>query len=199
MGEYATNPRNGQRIKLGTCEDLFYVTAADLAALAAAGWKGDGCDLAEYIENPAFRCRLPKPDDVPGDVSTIEARDYNTGPRYRVDLSERVAKVVRNEVDHGDLHIHKGGINVFVPCPMGKTPGRISAGFVAHAYLVAQGMGDGRAVYQCPWCEHKFNLKGSPVQGELCAAFDAAYPNRGEPWESLRQLVRAGLVEVAAV
>lgn len=175
MGEYAEHPVTGRRIKLGTCECFYYATRGDLAALDAAGWRGDGGQkIADYLEERTIFCCLPKPGDIDGDADTIEAREPEFPNRYRITLEANALEAL-SVVDHYDLYLNhsKSGATFHVPCPLGskwrggpdiRQPAR-------HIDLVAIGCGNGRAVYECPYCRAKFNLAGAPIQPVVLEAF----------------------------
>ena len=166
MGEYAENA-SGHRIKLGTCEDLMYVTRQDIEALGAAGWKDDNDqNVRSYLDIEACRVALPRLYDVAGDVARIEAEKPEFPHRYRINLDAATVEMLR-DIDHSDIYFHKAGTNFFVPCPMGQKWDKSikSSQIHHHIDLVAEGLGKKpRAVYQCPYCGAKFNLRGHASQ-----------------------------------
>ena len=172
MGEYAQSP-SGTRIKLGTCECLFYVTRADVVALHRAGWRGDGCSLQSYLNNQAFRFALPSTFDIPGDIATIENRKPDYAHRYRIRVNAATVDALRSEVDHGAMCHNANGVNFILPCPCGKDwDGSIkTSGLHLSFDLIAEGA-DGRAVYGCPFCGHSFNLVGHSLQPAMRRMFD---------------------------
>ena len=140
MGEYAENA-SGHRIKLGTCEDLMYVTRQDIEALGAAGWKDDNDqNVRSYLDIEACRVALPRLYDVAGDVARIEAEKPEFPHRYRINLDAATVEMLR-DIDHSDIYFHKAGTNFFVPCPMGQKWDKSikSSQIHHHIDLVAEG------------------------------------------------------------
>jgi len=176
MGEYADNVLTGDRIKLGTCEDLFYVTRADLEALSAAGWIGDtGENVRTYLDCKVSRVALPRVYDIAGDVDTINKREPFYKHRYRIGINPDVAEAIR-EVEHTRMYFNKAQTNFFVPCPLGKdwTPemSKQASRIHPHIDLIAEGVGPRpRAVYECPYCSTKFNLRGHSAQLAVLTMF----------------------------
>lgn len=175
MGEYAS--RGADRIKLGTCEDLMYVTREDVEALSDQGWQGDGGmkTLRKYLDCKAVRFALPRLYDVAGDVSTIGNRKPDFEHRYAIQIDADVVEMLR-DVDHSDICLNQAGTNFFIPCPMGSKPNPVrNSGVHARIDLVAIGGGNGRAVYQCPYCRSKFNLAGHAAQNVVQRAFESRW------------------------
>jgi hypothetical protein len=172
MGEYARKGK--ESVRLGTCEDLMYVTQDDVEALCAQGWEGDGGmkNLRRYLDCKAVRFALPRLYDIPGDVNTIESRKPDFEHRYTITIDAATADLLR-DVDHSDICLNQAGTNFFIPCPMGNKPGNVrNSGVHARIDLVAIGGGNGRAVYQCPYCRTKFNLAGHAAQYAVLRAFE---------------------------
>jgi hypothetical protein len=166
MGEYATLPNSDEQIKLGTCEDLMYVTRADIEALSAAGWQTEqGRPVSQYLGIGVFRVALPRLYDVPGDIDTIKNRQPDYPHGYRIWIDDRTLAMI-SEVKHSDVYFHKEGVNFFVPCPMSTSEHKVrSSGVHQRIDLIAEGLGDQRrAIYRCPYCCTKFNLCGHAAQ-----------------------------------
>ena len=175
MGEYAK--RGTDQIKLGTCEDMMYVTCDDIEALTAQGWEGEGGmkRLAGYLDCKSVRFALPRLYDIPGDAETIRNRKPDFEHRYAISLDADLVEMLR-DVDHGDICLNQAGTNFFIPCPLGNKPQTIRSSPVhARIDLVAIGGGNGRAVYQCPYCRTKFNLAGHAAQFAVLRAFETRW------------------------
>lgn len=172
MGEYAQFGK--RRIKLGTCESLMYASLDDLKALHRAGWNGDGpTSLLDYIKEPSFFCTIPRAYDVPGDANTIENREPEMANRLQIDIDAvTVAELVG--VYHANLYHSAAGVNFIIPCPLGKDwkAANLKTSPMRHYIeLCAEGCGNGRAIYRCPFCGAKFNLAGADSQNRVRAAF----------------------------
>jgi hypothetical protein len=188
MGEYA-NGRGGRRIKLGTCENLFYVTRADVEALHRDGWRGDGMPLTNYLSCKVSRFALPKPGDVPGDHEAIENRQPDYPHRYRLRADADVVEALRCDVDHGQIYAPVNGTNFIIPCPLGKDwNGTLKTSPLYPAFdLIAEGA-NGRAIYACPYCGRQFNLVGHAMQARFRQMFDDQHSSSPQA-EYLRRLI----------
>lgn len=191
MGEYATSP-TGRRIKLGTCENLYYVTRDDIAVLARNGWHGDGGnrDLHTYLDKP-FRSRIGGFSDMPGDPDTIEARepwDFRSG--YRIPATDGIMWALLNDVEHGSIYHECNGRRLHLPCPCGadwnSNGGQQGVWFVS---VVAIGHDPARLIFQCPGCEWPFNLHGHEAMGDVLDYLERAKPMNGVPDRQLEQLI----------
>lgn len=198
MGEYANGPKD-ERIKLGTCEDLFYVSRADVLALIARGWTGDGCKLQSYLDERSFRLCLPSQHDIPGDIRTITDREPDYKHRYAIRVDAGLIDALRSEVDHLLMYHRVNGTNFMIPCPFGKQTDRIykHSGLSYSIDFLAEGA-DGRAIFGCPYCSTKFNLCGNDRQAEVVAAFDSQWlqgPSRigAEHGLALVKILRHGM------
>lgn len=170
MGEYATGP-TGRRIKLGTCEDLWYVTRADVRELSRRGWKDDdGQPLSRSYLGGSYRYRLDR-QEQPGVLSIIESREH-TDPGVTVPIDDEVQRLIRTEVAHHQIALHRGGVNFFVPCPYGSEWESCN---IRHSpipecrqiEIVAEGAEPRRAVFRCPFCEALFNLHGTKAAASI--------------------------------
>lgn len=197
MGEYAR--RGDASIKLGTCEELYYVTRADIEALASSGWRGEGGnhDLRSYLECKPCRVRLPGPwSELAGCENTIGKREMGTRPEFRIAIDPDFASAL-GEVEHGRMCHHAGGTNFFIPCPFGKDEPKVkTSGLHPHIMLSGEGLGNGRAIYRCPYCNAAFNLMGHPLQMAVALAFEEQWNGKfggdGKRYEYLLGLIRAG-------
>jgi hypothetical protein len=74
MGEYAIRNSDGQEIKIGTCENMYYLRYSDRDKVRAMKGNVDPMDESESKE---LRYRLPFPDE--DNVRPGEYKDYNRG------------------------------------------------------------------------------------------------------------------------
>ena len=208
MGEYAEHPTTGRRIKLGTCEDLMYVTRADLEALAAQGWKGDGATtMRDYLACKVSRVALPASSTdlvAVADPHTIDNRKPDPeGIPIRLSRDGNAFEKIRDEVDHGSMYFPKNGTNFILPCPFSKDWATVS-GVVKHSPMheptiqfCMEGLNPRRAVFRCPWCSHKFNLHGDPALLEVIYAFEEQWREMtkwdGPRYRYLDELLLAGV------
>lgn len=112
MGEYATIKRTGERIKIGTCEDLFDLRwdQAHLVRREDGPW--DDAALA------AYRFRFPFPDED----------HIQPGQFTDVDRGVPIHGLPQPEMDHDRVQFvaSSAGYNLTIPCPEGQpgcTPG----------------------------------------------------------------------------
>lgn len=201
MGEYATSP-SGRQIKLGTCENLYYVTRADVEALASAGWHGDGGnkDLRTYLGKP-FRSRVESFSEPAGDPDIIDARDpWSFATGIRVPMTDGMREVIRAEVEHGSIYHECNGRRLILPCPCGK---EWNSNGTQHGTLsvsiVAVGHDPERLVFLCPGCEWPFNLHGNPAIGDVLEHLQRSKPLNGVPDRRLEYLIRIATAGVEAI
>ena len=72
MGEYAIRKSDGQKIKIGTCEEMYYLRYSDRDKVNALSGNVDPMDEKEVQE---LRWRLPFPDE--DGIKPGEYRDYD--------------------------------------------------------------------------------------------------------------------------
>lgn len=147
MGEYAEY--RGQRVKIGTCEDLYYLRWDQHAAIT--GYPFDAETLA------AFRFRFPFPDEDGTEPGAFE--DFDRG--VRLWGFEQPA-----EVDHGSTQFTatypRNGYVASLPCPEGPDApeGIHRNGYGGPAALVQQAWRGGRLVgiARCNGCGARYRL-----------------------------------------
>lgn len=108
MGEYAIRKSDGERIKIGTCEDMYYLRYEDRAKVRALSGNVD-----PEREATALRFRLPFPDEDGLEPGSYE--DYNRG----VLLFRGNEYFTDDETanDPGNIQLtHPSGLLVNVPC-----------------------------------------------------------------------------------
>lgn len=207
MGEYAR--KGDQSVKLGTYEDLFYVTKADVMALKATGWKGDdGNDLQSYLDDRTFRFLLPTTPGSPGDLDTISEREFPSSHYFRIpfDPSSSLADLLLDKIDHLKCYTDLKPIDrprygqsprLVHPCPLSREwiPGCVKVDGGGYVDLCMEGAKDGRAIYRCPFCGSKFNLVGSTAQSEVLDSFRKVYGLNNKAIESI--IMAGSLAEVA--
>ncbi len=113
MGEYATRISDGENIKIGTCEQMYYLRADQVNQIAPVRGSVNPRLLA-HAGGIRFRFPFPQEDGVlPGN---FEDYDYGLG-LYGVEVPE--------DIDHGHLQFSrnypsKGGMLLSIPCPRSK-------------------------------------------------------------------------------
>lgn len=104
MGEYANY--GGQYIKIGTCEDMYYLRAQDAHKMGPA----DGSlDPKDPDVQKVIRFRFPWPEE-----------DYQSPGEYEPFRSEGLHIPVPDDVTHGHRQFATEGYNVCLPCPESK-------------------------------------------------------------------------------
>lgn len=148
MGEYAMF--NGSRVKIGTCEDMYYL-------------RWDQRRLVRESETPLFdedvlkaiRFRFPFPDEDGTEPGAFE--DFGRG--FRLYGFEAPA-----EVEHGSVQFSApNGYLLLVPCPEGSEApaGIMRNGYGGSASLVQQAWRGGRLVgiARCNGCGAAYRLE----------------------------------------
>jgi hypothetical protein len=108
MGEYAQRNSDGDSIKIGTCEDMYYLRAdqADQITSTRGSLDPQNEQTAQRIR---FRFPFPEEDNIlPGDFT-----DHDKGlTAYGIEVPE--------EVEHRKIQFTAPGILVSLPCPESK-------------------------------------------------------------------------------
>jgi hypothetical protein len=178
VGEYARRKSDGAEIKIGTCENLYYLRADQVDQVEPLPNSLDASDPAIW---PHVRFRFPWPDEdneAPGDFEAkfdraIAARDA----------------VAPQDVEHGTVQfIAHAGYNVSLPCPEsrdaewlrllkpdGPSPVAIHRnGFPGAVLLVQQKhLADGRLVpvCKCGGCGYPYRIEDPAEIEALALAF----------------------------
>jgi len=129
MGEYAKY--HGDEIKIGTCEDMYYLTHRDRAKVSAL--RGNVDPVADVH---ALRFRFPWPDEdhiEPGGPYESFGRAVAVPASF--DLGE-----LRGSFDHHTVQfVAREGYMLSLPCPEGPTPPDVTRnGFAGALFLTAQ-------------------------------------------------------------
>lgn len=173
MGEYIRI--KGDQIKLGTCDDLRYVTRREAQYLGSQADKD--CDyfaLAYLLRSPAVWWRFPAdevaaPFTVERIKATAHARELKPHPWCFTVPPEAV-----DGVEHHDLCHSTGSafnVNVFIPCPGAVRKGKDryplkTSGIPGHIITVGGQGNDGRTVFECYYCGSKWSYQPEH-QGEF--------------------------------
>lgn len=192
MGEYATI--DGKSVKIGTCEDLYYLRADQAHRVEAENGSVDPMD-EEHRKSIRFRFPFPDEDHIePGCF-----KDYNRG----------LALTVPNlppEIDHATLQFKArpygtphdaigGGYLVSLPCPNDSSvtdgPRIARNGVVGTVRLVQQAYRNGylAVVCECVACGRKFNL---PTAKEAAPIAEACVKEAEREMRSAEQLRNRG-------
>src|SRR5665213_2171742 len=140
MGEYATY--NGQEVKIGTCEDLYYLRADQLGKI-----RGVPAGLLEW-----GRFRFPFPDE-----DNTEPGAFETFNRS-IQLDGMAAPTEMAGEHYSVQFVAQAGYNVCLPCPeAGAAEHGLTVhrnGFSGAVKLVQQRFVDGQlvAIVQCGGC-----------------------------------------------
>jgi hypothetical protein len=150
MGEYAIRKSDGQEIKIGTCEDMYYLRADQREMVAKLPGSVD-------VSNPDYgiRFRFPFPQE-----DGIEPGAF-TDHAYGVTVP---GMITPKDVEHSTVQVsaHNGQLFTSVPCPFGgeALPGLRWHGGMSDGWpkLVQQRQIHGQlwAVLECPGCGAKW-------------------------------------------
>ncbi len=192
MGEYARY--NGQRIKIGTCEDLYYLRASQLPLIQPE--RGEA-DPRTNASKAVYRFRFPWPDE---DVVAPGAFD---NPFRSVALWNVTAPP---DLKHDAVQfVAQAGYNVSLPCPEG--PMKIEGlkvhrnGFSGPVKIVQQAYRNGvlALICECGGCGAKYNLPtiqdAEPIIVACRAEADAADKRNdgaGKWWHAIADRIAAG-------
>lgn len=172
MGEYIEF--DGESLKLGTCEDLLYVTYDKLATIVesrSAKRLGGNLEPREYLkESYGFRYRFPFPPEMPtGD---------SCEPGYAVNVW---AKDFAGDFEHARVYNRVANVNVWTPCIWSKAWDTVKpGGEFGHSplpetmtiELVQQKLRGGVLVpvFRCGCCRAKFRVESPNKIAEITKA-----------------------------
>ena len=165
MGEYATRASDGQEIKLGTCESMYYIRAEPRHAVRALP---NSLNLASD-DVYSVRFRFPWPDE-----DGTKPGDFGLDGRY-----ERAVGVdfpASSDVEHYTVQFTaREGYVTSLPCPEGTpNPAIHRNGFAGAVQLVQQKLlRDGRLVpvLRCGGCGTMWRLEDQGEIEALAVAF----------------------------
>jgi hypothetical protein len=154
MGEYALH--NGLEIKIGTCEDLYYIRAEHAPELTRREPRHS--DVLSHLD--VYRFRFPFPDE-----DHVQAGHYDNYGRtlglYNVTVPEGV--------EHGKLQFIAGndrGFNVMLPCPEGPDIAALDIkvhrnGYSGPVRIVQQKVWGNQLILigECGGCGHKYRYE----------------------------------------
>ena len=192
MGEHI-QLANGQMFKLGTCEDLFYVSFARLQQIVADGAKGLDTDPVEYL-NPAsgWRYRFPWPDEQGTGDDYNRAEVVTVPDGFYDDLEhERVSTYIVPISRRGHAGGGGYGVSLFNACPLSGEPVESSkVTRIVEIYEQRQIDGLLWVVCRCPYCGKMFRLPPDEA-AELVAHIRREYAR--DTWTlKIADLVEAG-------
>ena len=192
MGEYATY--NGASVKIGTCEDMYYLRATDRHKVRPL----QGSVNPNGAEVLALRFRFPWPDE------DSAARPGFDDSEHRFDRGVAIHGPRAPEgVEHGRVQfVANAGYLTSLPCPEGPTPPPDihRNGFSGAVHLCQQKLlADGRLVpvLRCGGCERKWRLEEPADIDALIVAIRAEGDRRkkdgtGDWWHTVADRIAEG-------
>lgn len=194
MGEYVLY--RGQPVKLGTCENLYFVRYADYARMVAAGevttWGGSSSP-AEYLDG-AFRFRFPFPNE--DDLAPFTYEDYDRGYLVDVTGAPDLVEMAKHLTAGASLHPRGGGYNVNVsfPCPQTEDFAAVLSSGISWRILeiVQQRPVEGSlwTVCRCPYCGARWRLDAA--HADVLAALLVASATRANFHGGVAERILAG-------
>jgi hypothetical protein len=186
MGEYA-NTNDGRRIKVGTCEDLYYLRRDQLHTLSPEGQR-------EYGRADIYRTRFPFPDE--DDLPAGGFDDYGRGLLLpfttAADDPWAQAPGQHDTLYHACNVRGSYNVNVALPCPAsGLGASSPINGFpVEIIQQKALASGEVALVLRCGWCHSAYRL-GRDEALALCERLEAVNHSR-DYWTEIARRIRAG-------
>lgn len=208
MGEYATRRSDGQEIKIGTCENMYYLRYDQRGLIQPLEGNVDPHDPEIACE---LRFRFPWPDEdrIPPGDGKFHDNGYHRGIHIP-------GAVVPQGVEHSSVQfVAHAGYLVSLPCPEGQpdvTPGMVAIrrpdltihrnGFGGAVHLVAQKpTADGqtlRAILRCGGCGDMWRAEtwedAEPYVVALRAEADSRerQGDSGKFWHTIADRLEAG-------
>lgn len=179
MGEYVEI--RGERVKIGTCESMYYARVEqfrELAALGVVGHEESSCYLAP--EN-GFRWRFPFPDEDSVQIGHFDP--YNRGVTVGVPRGSRLFEGVNHEQIYKSVSCHNAyNVNVRIPCPATGLEGLQHSPIPPNVPLEivqVKPMPDKTTwtVVRCGWCESMWRIDEGNAN-ELVNIIREQYANR---------------------
>ncbi len=165
MGEYVKY--QGQEIKLGTCEDLYYARLGQLEAAVAVGVL-EGLDgnlnPTEYLDpKNGWRYRFPFPEE--DDIDMGDFKDYNKGLVIQLQPEDYgiIEGMEHNDTWHSCHVNHAYNVNVAHPCPQSPDFSKVAKHSPIDWRIVEitqqkQINGEVWTIIDCPYCIGKARI-----------------------------------------
>lgn len=178
MGEYVLY--RGEPVKIGTCENLYYVRHADFARMVAAGEvqpMSGNATPAGYLDG-SFRFRFPFPDEDALTPFTYD--DYDKGYLVAVTAAPELVTMAKHSRAGASLHPRYGGYNVNVsfPCPQTDDFRAVRSSGIDWQILeiVQQRPFEGAlwTVCRCPYCGAAWRLDAEHAETLAALLFASA-------------------------
>lgn len=133
MGEYATRKSDRERIKIGTCSEMYYLRFEDRHKVSA---EPNSVDVARHPEDLRFRLPFPDEDNIqPGDYDKHnrglrlyrQVKSRTTAPDYCEDFTD-----AKTASEPGNIQLrHDCGLLLNVPCYHGHKLPDVAEGMKA--------------------------------------------------------------------
>lgn len=175
MGQYIKGE------KIGTCENMYYLTLEEAKILALQGVKDDdGISISEYLTDNQTRFRFPWPEEQETGAIREAFKTFN------IPVPEGM------EVNHTEKVIHMAlptggyGFNVFLPCPYSPDfKFKTSTGGVGKKFLNIEFQairnGEEKTIFKCPHCGQSQRFSSDDVLRikESAREYYKVYDGRG--------------------
>lgn len=194
MGEYAYYA--GQRIKIGTCENMYYLRADQVPLIT-------GYDFTSRPDSIRFRFPFPGEDNIrPGQFDEHNKGIAVSGITPPEELEHGTIQFTRN-------YPHAGGLLVSLPCPLGEEGKEASYtvhknGYSGDVVIVQQKVFDGKLILicDCGMCGARYrNETLEDAQPVIDALRERAHRDRtrfkalpadGRTWDIIADRILAG-------
>lgn len=193
MGEYATY--RGRSVKIGTCEDMYYLRA-DQAHMV--GSERGSLDPKKREVQKTIRFRFPWPDE--------DGQEPGMFDPYERGLSAQGVTFPEGLEHHTVQFVAQAGYNLSIACPESREVRALGLtihrnGFAGQVQLCQQGYREGvlAAICKCGGCGVRFNLPTFAAVEPLIVAIraegdrmQAKEPGRGKWYQDVADRVMAG-------
>lgn len=163
MGEYAIRKSDGVEVKIGTCEDMYYLRYEDRFKVRKLE---NSLDASHELN---LRWRLPFPDE--DHVRIGEYDDFTRGARLCNEADQELGIPYKEDV--GTIQLtHKSGLLLNVPCYHGRELPEVSAPMKAfwngkswalELYQIKNTTDGIKPIVRCRFCDHAWRFEWEDV------------------------------------
>jgi hypothetical protein len=202
MGEYIEV--GGQMVKIGTCEDLYYIRFDDLREVVKTAKQiGGNLEPVDYLKpEHGFRYRFPFPDE--DNLGAFNYDDYDKGlliflsPELAPELIANLPTWEHYTIAHPCNYHGTCHVNIMTTCPLCDEPPKNMTEPSKAVVISQQKQADGElwVVIACPYCGAKVRIdRLGALELASCVLAMGKDENSSKYWREVARRVMAGYKE----